>query len=276
MSDRLARRLRRRILGTRPEPANDEDDMTRHHPRPFLTREDQADEVLRINALARTGAAMVRCDGTLAEYRDYLAGDDEIGWRVSGEPVRGDLLLSSIVVDRVRMIVSFSLVEGVSSGDVLWEEETDIAVVPAVPWRSVMDAANLRLSRAKGSLTGNEREKVVAALVETLRSSVDVGDEEGERRWSSCRERSRSNRHRKLEEANGVCKGCYVNLRTIFGIRGDRGLEVHHLTPLSTQPEGQVTTKLSDLVVLCATCHRLLHADPNKSLEALRAQWALS
>lgn len=37
--------------------------MTRHHPRPFLTREDQADEVLRINALARTGAAMVRCDG---------------------------------------------------------------------------------------------------------------------------------------------------------------------------------------------------------------------
>lgn len=112
--------------------------MTRHHPRPFLTREDQADEVLRINALARTGAAMVRCDGTLAEYRDYLAGDDEIGWRVSGEPVRGDLLLSSIVVDRVRMIVSFSLVEGVSSGDVLWEEETDIAVVPAVPWRSVM------------------------------------------------------------------------------------------------------------------------------------------
>lgn len=250
--------------------------MTRHDQRPLHTREGQADEVLRINALAWPGAAMVRCDGTLEEHRDYLVGEGESGWGVSGEPVRGDLLLSSVIVSGLRMIVSFSLIEGVTRGDVRWKDETDVALVPAVPWQPVMDAANLNRRRAWGSLDERDREKVVNALVETLRSSVDVGDEEGDRHRSSCRERSRSNRHRKLEEANGVCEGCYVNLRTIFGIRGDRGLEVHHLIPLSAQPEGRVKTKLSDLIVLCATCHRLLHADPNNSLEDLRATWAIS
>lgn len=260
----------------RPTPGDDEDQMTLRDQRPRHTRAGQADEVLRISALARSLASLIRCDGTLEEHRDYLAGDRESGWRWSGKPVRGDLLLSSVIVDGARMIVSFSLIEGVTQGEVRWKDKTDVALVPAVPWQPVMDAANLKRTRAWGSLAGSEREKVVDALVATLRSSVDVGDEEGERRWSSCRERSRRNRHRKLEEANGVCEGCYVDLRAIFGIRGDRGLEVHHLIPLSAQPKGRVKTKLSDLIVLCATCHRLLHADPNNSVEDLRANWAIS
>lgn len=260
----------------RPDPATDEDQMTRHHQRPLLTPEGQADEVHRINALARPGAAIVRCDGTLQEHRAYLDGDAEPGWRWSGKPVRGDLLLSSVIVGGLRMIVSFSLVEGVTRGEVRWKDETDVALLPGVPWQSVMDEAGLKRSRAWGSLAERDREKVVDALVATLRSSVDVGDEEGERRWKSCRKRSRSNRRRKLEEADGVCDGCRVNLRSVFGIRGDRGLEVHHLTPLSTQSEGRIETTLSELVVLCATCHRLLHADPHHSIEDLRANWAIS
>lgn len=41
------------------------------------------------------------------------------------------------------------------------------------------------------------------------------------------------------------------------GIWGDAIFEVHHLVPLSVGEEGR--TKLSDLALLCANCHRMLH-----------------
>jgi 5-methylcytosine-specific restriction protein A len=113
----------------------------------------------------------------------------------------------------------------------------------------------------------------MVALVDELRSSVDVPEEEGAQHRTLCRGRSRKNRLRKLDLAAGTCEGCRQNFRVGFGARGDRALEIHHLRPLRETP-GKVDTPLADLVVLCASCHRLIHADPNLRVESLRAGWA--
>lgn len=250
--------------------------MTRHDQRPLLTRDEQADEVLRIQSLARAEAAIVRCDGTLEEHRAYLAGSDDPGWEIAAKAAKKyDLLLSSIVVGATRMLVSFSRVERVEGHSIRWSDDTDVALRPAVHWQTVMQRTSLGRKRAWPSLTGAGLAEFVDALVETLRSDADESDTEGDRQLTSCRSRSPKNRALKLLEAEGVCSGCDVNLREPFGTRGDRGLEVHHLTPLSDRPEGPIETPLSDLVVLCATCHRLIHADPEHSLEALQASWAI-
>jgi predicted HNH restriction endonuclease len=48
----------------------------------------------------------------------------------------------------------------------------------------------------------------------------------------------------------------------------DAQLDVHHLDPIT---EGQRKTRLEDVAVLCANCHRLAHAtNPPTPLEELR------
>lgn len=77
----------------------------------------------------------------------------------------------------------------------------------------------------------------------------------------SRRERSRKVRERllvKREQSSGlkcdVCDASYVHL----AIELQRAaFEAHHVIPVSEAGEG--TTKLSDMALLCATCHRLLH-----------------
>lgn len=53
-----------------------------------------------------------------------------------------------------------------------------------------------------------------------------------------------------------------------FTPRVDSQLDVHHLDPIA---EGLRKTRLEDLAVLCANCHRLAHSiDPPMSVEQIR------
>ena len=53
------------------------------------------------------------------------------------------------------------------------------------------------------------------------------------------------------------CEGCGFDFAAAYGSRGEGFIEVHHLLPLSVG--GPRATRLSDLVVLCANCHRMVH-----------------
>jgi 5-methylcytosine-specific restriction protein A len=56
-----------------------------------------------------------------------------------------------------------------------------------------------------------------------------------------------------------------------YGARGEGFIECHHLVALSTLRPGQ-RTRLSDLAVVCANCHRMIHrGTPWLGLEELRA-----
>ena len=73
--------------------------------------------------------------------------------------------------------------------------------------------------------------------------------------------RSRKLRDTAFNNAKGVCAVCHRDFSKVLGGRGQRVLQVHHRRMIS-QRHTESVTKLSDLVVVCANCHLLLHLDP--------------
>jgi 5-methylcytosine-specific restriction protein A len=56
-----------------------------------------------------------------------------------------------------------------------------------------------------------------------------------------------------------ACEVCAFDYRARYGERGAAFIECHHNQPLASLPGGR-KTKLSDLSLLCANCHRMIHA----------------
>jgi 5-methylcytosine-specific restriction endonuclease McrA len=54
------------------------------------------------------------------------------------------------------------------------------------------------------------------------------------------------------------CHVCKKRFEDVYGELGRDFAEAHHIVPLSQLPDA-VTTKLEDLVTVCANCHRMLH-----------------
>jgi hypothetical protein len=78
--------------------------------------------------------------------------------------------------------------------------------------------------------------------------------------------RSRRLRDLALEAARGCCLVCRRDFTQVLGGRGVRVMQVHHRRQLSARDVPSVT-RLSDLAVVCANCHLLLHLDVEKALD---------
>lgn len=66
-------------------------------------------------------------------------------------------------------------------------------------------------------------------------------------------------RHRKANGGKLHCDCCSAKERKRLGAVAEAEFEAHHKVPLASDA-GKTKTKVSDLVVLCANCHRLIHA----------------
>ena len=67
-----------------------------------------------------------------------------------------------------------------------------------------------------------------------------------------------------------MCEGCGFSFVNAYGSRGINYMECHHVMPLCELRPDQ-KTRLDDLALLCANCHRMVHARrPWLSLTALR------
>lgn len=70
------------------------------------------------------------------------------------------------------------------------------------------------------------------------------------------------------------CEACGFDYQAVYGDRGEGFIECHHTKPVSELVAGE-KTKLTDLVLLCANCHRMIHAArPWWSVEELRVALA--
>ena len=58
-----------------------------------------------------------------------------------------------------------------------------------------------------------------------------------------------------------ICEGCAFSFVDKYGPRGDGVIECHHTLPLSAL-KAEVKTKISDLALVCANCHKILHRGP--------------
>src|SRR5690554_384063 len=112
------------------------------------------------------------------------------------------------------------------------------------------------------------------ALVPPTEDDLEGVDEGGlALRQHLVRERDRGLRKRKIDSVRKAakpiaCEVCGFDFGVVYGERGLDYCEVHHRTPL--HESGQTTTKLKDLAVLCANCHRMIHRrTPWLTVEAL-------
>lgn len=65
------------------------------------------------------------------------------------------------------------------------------------------------------------------------------------------------------------CEVCDFNFEYFYGQRGKEFIECHHKMPLSKLTPKTIT-KLDDLAIVCANCHRMLHRKRFISVSALR------
>ena len=79
------------------------------------------------------------------------------------------------------------------------------------------------------------------------------------------RKRSQALRNAAFRRANGICAACGVDYSTVLGGLGLKVLQVHHCMQLSALEVPRVT-RLEDLAVLCANCHALVHATPERAM----------
>ncbi|MEV6953963.1 HNH endonuclease [Streptomyces sp. NPDC051183] len=82
------------------------------------------------------------------------------------------------------------------------------------------------------------------------------------KRWALSRERSPALRRRKLAQIRKqglpfACSVCAFDFSRTYGPLGEDYIEVHHVLPLHIA--GPRDTRLSDLALLCANCHRMCH-----------------
>jgi len=85
-------------------------------------------------------------------------------------------------------------------------------------------------------------------------------------RMHRTRERSRGLVTRKkrsvlFESGRLACEACGFDFAVVYGPLGEGFAECHHTLPLG-QNTGERSTRLSDLAVVCANCHRMLHQRP--------------
>jgi 5-methylcytosine-specific restriction protein A len=101
---------------------------------------------------------------------------------------------------------------------------------------------------------------------------LELGEFEGQAYVVQIRkyERSRLNRAACLRHYGYMCRGCGVELESIYGPAGVGLIHVHHKVPVSQMGGSYRLDPISDLIPLCPNCHNVVHREnPPMTIEAL-------
>lgn len=129
-------------------------------------------------------------------------------------------------------------------------------------------------------------EVITQAIIKTI--AVGVSDEspsldvdihtvaatEGRRRLVLHLQRERNQtvvRHKKRQAVSLACEVCGFSFGRAYGSAASEYCEVHHLLPFS-EVEQTTRTRMEDLAILCANCHRVVHLhNPPYTLAQVRS-----
>lgn len=104
--------------------------------------------------------------------------------------------------------------------------------------------------------TGEMAEEMADAPITLLNGMEGAEREEVYQRY----ERDRNLREACIAHFGATCQACGFNFGRVYGDLGEGFIEVHHLRPIATwQGEEHNVDPTTDLVPLCANCHRMIH-----------------
>ena len=139
------------------------------------------------------------------------------------------------------------------------DEEYDKAIVEAA-YESIRQAGDVCLAIREGRPVANE-----LMILKVQEEDEDEPVREGRYyRHHRQRERDKGIAKRKKEQvlkSRGrlLCEVCAFDFDKVYGSELGYGYaECHHINPLA-DVRGEVETRLSDLAILCANCHRMIH-----------------
>lgn len=124
----------------------------------------------------------------------------------------------------------------------------------------------------------------VSALASTTSPAIDVDihqveEAEGQRRLVQhlqCERKKSVVRRKKASVASLECEICGFLFSRSYGPQAADYCEVHHLIPLGQSDEA-TRTKLRDLAILCANCHRVVHLrNPPYTLQEVRSMLSVA
>lgn len=84
--------------------------------------------------------------------------------------------------------------------------------------------------------------------------------------YTSKYERNTINRDKAKKIHGYNCAVCGFNFEKVYGNLGKDYIEVHHIKPLSTLNEEVKINPKTDLICVCANCHRMLHRKKSEIL----------
>lgn len=72
-------------------------------------------------------------------------------------------------------------------------------------------------------------------------------------------ERDPRNRRTAIEYHGLRCKVCGFSFSDFYGARGEGFIEIHHIKPLGAIKKREAVNPITDLLPVCANCHRMIH-----------------
>lgn len=120
-----------------------------------------------------------------------------------------------------------------------------------------------------GRMLVSEMVELMQAVENEETASTFSGEAEGNRIHviSSRVERSSHNRIEAIRLHGYKCQVCGFDFAETYGELGRNYIEVHHVNPLAEQNGEQIVNPETDLVCLCANCHRMIHRNRNNVLQ---------
>lgn len=94
--------------------------------------------------------------------------------------------------------------------------------------------------------------------------------------WTVRYERSAQLRDAAIKTHGCICKGCGFDFEAFYGSLGSGFIEVHHTKPVSAMQGKAVVNAETDMVVLCANCHRMVHRKQGKPISVDDLRLAIS
>jgi len=133
-----------------------------------------------------------------------------------------------------------------------------------VPAEDVFAATGFKIPRRE-SVVPEEHEAAVWRVARGKPLNQFERAMEGMATEARSKYRNPSLRRSALQQAGGICECCGKNYLRVAGGLGKRCLVVHHKKQLRDTDQPR-ETRLSELAVVCANCHMMIHADPAKAL----------
>lgn len=114
------------------------------------------------------------------------------------------------------------------------------------------------------------------STVEIADDEEDAAAHEGEIKFKLHKQRERDRGLPRKKKASVLrktgrlaCEACGHDFANVYGKRGEGFIECHHVKPIAALQAGD-ETRLEDLALVCANCHRMLHYGGNITIEELK------